>query len=160
MALSLFGTSDPFFGQMERAMDRAFNRALTGRDIGALMPALTSSAGASTTGHPMDIIETKDAFELHCDAPGFSPADISVEMSEGMLTISGKRKEEKQEEREGKVVRRERHFSQFTRSIALPDAAKEDGITASLEKGVLRVTVPKAEPTPKPQPKRITVTGA
>lgn len=53
MALSLFGNSDPLFGQMERAMDRAFNRALTGRDIGALMPALTSSAGASTTGHPM-----------------------------------------------------------------------------------------------------------
>lgn len=50
-----------------------------------------------------DIIETKDAFELHCDAPGFSPADISVEMAEGMLTISGKRKEVKQEEREGKV---------------------------------------------------------
>lgn len=58
------------------------------------------------------------------------------------------------------VLRRERHFSQFTRSFALPDAVKEDGISASLEQGVLRVTVPKAEPTPKPQPKRIQVTAA
>jgi HSP20 family protein len=57
-------------------------------------------------------------------------------------------------------VRRERHFTQFTRSFALPDSVKEDEITASLDKGVLRVTVPKAEPQPKPQPKRIPVTGA
>jgi HSP20 family protein len=57
-------------------------------------------------------------------------------------------------------VRRERHFSQFTRSFTLPDNAREDGIAASLDKGVLTVTVPKAEPAPKPQPKRIAVQGA
>jgi hypothetical protein len=50
-----------------------------------------------------DIVETPAAFELHCDAPGFSPDDVSVEMNEGVITISGKRKEEKQEEHEGKV---------------------------------------------------------
>jgi HSP20 family protein len=57
------------------------------------------------------------------------------------------------------VVRRERHFSSFTRSFVLPDNVKEDGIAASLDKGVLRVTVPKVEPAPKPQPKRIAVKG-
>ncbi|KAF6255666.1 HSP20-like chaperone [Scenedesmus sp. NREL 46B-D3] len=160
MALSLFGTTDPFFGQMERAMDRAFNRALTGVDVGARMPALTSSAGASTAAHPMDIVETKDAYLLHADAPGFCPADINVEMADGMLTISGKRREEKADEKEGKVVRRERHFSQFTRSFALPESVKEDEIAASLDKGVLCIKVPKAEPQPKPQPKRIQVTAA
>lgn len=50
-----------------------------------------------------DIVETPAAFELHCDAPGFSPDDISVEMNEGVMTISGKRKEEKREEKDGKV---------------------------------------------------------
>jgi HSP20 family molecular chaperone IbpA len=54
-------------------------------------------------GFLQDIIETKDAFLLHADAPGFSPADISVEMAEGMLTISGKRQEEKTDEQDGKV---------------------------------------------------------
>jgi HSP20 family protein len=55
-------------------------------------------------------------------------------------------------------VRRERHFSHFTRSFTLPDHIKEDGITASLDRGVLTVTLPKVEPAPWPaEPKRITV---
>jgi HSP20 family protein len=58
------------------------------------------------------------------------------------------------------VVRRERHFSQFSRSFTLPDNIKEEGISASLDKGVLTVMVPKVEPAPKPEPKRITVKGA
>lgn len=58
------------------------------------------------------------------------------------------------------VVRRERHFTQFTRSFTLPDNIKEDAITASLDKGVLTIMVPKVEPAPKPQPKRIAVKGA
>lgn len=57
------------------------------------------------------------------------------------------------------VVRRERHFSQFSRTFTLPEHVKEDGISASLDKGVLTVTVPKVEPAPKPEPKRIVVTG-
>lgn len=57
------------------------------------------------------------------------------------------------------VVRRERHFSQFSRSFTLPDNIKDDDIRASLDKGVLTVTVPKVEPAPKAEPKRITVAG-
>lgn len=53
--------------------------------------------------HPQDVVESADAFTLHADAPGFNPEDISVEMNDGTLTISGKRKEEKTEEKEGKV---------------------------------------------------------
>ncbi|KAF8062724.1 Heat shock 22 kDa protein [Scenedesmus sp. PABB004] len=161
MALSTYFGGDPMFGQLERAMDRAFERALGGRGgdvMAAFMPTLTGPSGAG--GHPMDIIETKDAFELHTDAPGFTPDDISVQMHEGVLTISGNRKEERVEKDGDKVVRRERHFSQFSRSFTLPDNVKEEGISASLDKGVLRVSVPKTEPAPKPEPKRITVTGA
>lgn len=50
-------------------------------------------------------METKDSFQLHADAPGFSPEDINVEMNEGVLTVSGKRKEEKVDEKDGKVRR-------------------------------------------------------
>jgi HSP20 family protein len=82
-------------------------------------------------------------------------------MHDGTLTISGKRQEEKEERGEGdKVIRRERHFSQFSRSFALPENIKEDEISANLDKGVLKVKVPKVEPPPKPEPKRITVQGA
>lgn len=58
------------------------------------------------------------------------------------------------------VVRRERTSVSFSRSFALPDNIREDDISASLDKGVLTVTLPKAEPAPKPQPKRITVQPA
>eukprot|EP00878_Enallax_costatus_P001164 GHUV01001305.1.p1 GENE.GHUV01001305.1~~GHUV01001305.1.p1 ORF type:complete len:164 (+),score=32.59 GHUV01001305.1:211-702(+) len=160
MALSPYVMTDPLFSNIERAMDRAFDRALGGRSgdvMAAFMPSFTGPSGAG--GHPMDIVETKDKFMLQADAPGFSPDDISVEMNEGVLTVSGKRQEEKVDEKEGKVVRRERHFSQFTRSFTLPGSVMEDGITASLDKGVLTVTVPKTEPAPKPEPKRIQVQG-
>jgi HSP20 family protein len=58
------------------------------------------------------------------------------------------------------VVRRERTLSTFTRSFTLPDNVRDDGVSASLVNGVLKVTVPKAEPAPKPAPKRIHVSGA
>ena len=55
------------------------------------------------------------------------------------------------------MVRRERTSVSFSRTFALPDHIKEDDISASLDKGVLTVTLPKAQPTPKPEPKRIAV---
>jgi hypothetical protein len=58
------------------------------------------------------------------------------------------------------VVRRERTSVSFTRSFVLPDNIKQDDISASLDKGVLTVTLPKEEPTAKPQPRRITVQPA
>lgn len=57
------------------------------------------------------------------------------------------------------VVRRERTMSSFSRSFTLPDNVKDEGVAASLVNGVLKVTVPKAEPKAQPQPKRITVSG-
>ncbi|WIA15833.1 hypothetical protein OEZ85_012588 [Tetradesmus obliquus] len=160
MALSPYLGNDPFFGQMERALDNAFQRALGGRSGDLMMfPSLLGPSSVPAGSHPMDIVETPAAFELHCDAPGFSPDDISVEMNEGVMTISGKRKEEKREEKDGKVVRRERTMSSFSRSFTLPDNVKDEGVAASLVNGVLKVTVPKAEPKAQPQPKRITVSG-
>eukprot|EP00878_Enallax_costatus_P013946 GHUV01014583.1.p1 GENE.GHUV01014583.1~~GHUV01014583.1.p1 ORF type:complete len:170 (+),score=44.77 GHUV01014583.1:115-624(+) len=160
MALSPYMGNDPFFGQMERALDNAFQRALGGRSGDLMMfPALLGPSSVPAGSHPMDIVETPAAFELHCDAPGFTPEDVNIEMIEGVITVSGKRKDEKKEEKDGKVVRRERTMSTFTRSFTLPDNVKDDEISASLVNGVLKVTVPKTEPAPKPAPKKIQVSG-
>ena len=105
-------------------------------------------------------METQDAFKLTTDAPGFAPADIKVEMHEGVLTIRGQRVAEKVDEKDGKLVRRERNFTSFSRSFTLPENVKDEGVSAALDKGVLTVTVPKTQPPPKPEPKRIEVTGA
>jgi HSP20 family protein len=139
--------NDPFFGQIERAMDSVLSRS-----------SLPNMLSVSVPSHPMDIVETKDSFQLTADAPGFTPDEINVHMHEGTLTISGQRKQESEEKDEsGKVIRRERFASSFSRSFTLPESINEDGISAKLDKGVLTVTVPKVEPAPKAEPKRITV---
>eukprot|EP00877_Chromochloris_zofingiensis_P001556 jgi/Chrzof1/11400/Cz05g35100.t1 len=151
--------NDPFLGNLDRVMDRAMGRALSRGvpDLSVILPDLTAPAG----GHPMDIVETDDAYVVMADAPGFNPDEVNIELNDNVLTISGEKKQEREEkDREGRVVRRERAFTRFTRSFTLPDNVKKDDIRASLDKGVLRVTVPKAEEQRKPEPKRITVRGA
>lgn len=124
--------------------------------------ACTTTIPPTQTPHPVrqDIVETPTDFRITADAPGFTPGDVTVELSQGTLTISGKRQAETMDKTDdGKVVRRERHFSSFTRSFTLPENTKDDGVTATLADGVLTVSVPKTEPQPKPEPKRIAVTG-
>lgn len=158
MALSLF-TQDPFYTNMERAIDRAFNNALSGRflvpDVSSMTP-FTSLAGA----HPMDVVETDKHYELHADAPGMNPDDIRVEVHEGTVLISGEHKvEHEKKDKEGKMWRQERQFRKFTRQFALPDNADPDDISAELDKGVLKVCIAKRPESEKPAPKRITVHG-
>ena len=138
----------------------------------------TQAPLALVTAGRFDILEHDDRYELVTDAPGFGASDISVELKDGVLTISGKReatretkpaaaadedRDDKQQEQQpagAKVWRRERVVQQFSRSFKLPDNAKPDDIAAHLDKGVLSVHVPKLPPAPKPQPKRIVVQSA
>ena len=138
----------------------------------------TQAPLALVTAGRFDILEHDDRYELVTDAPGFGASDISVELKDGVLTISGKReatretkpaaadsedrddKQQQQQPAGAKVWRRERVVQQFSRSFKLPDNAKPDDIAAHLDKGVLSVHVPKLPPAPKPQPKRIVVQSA
>jgi HSP20 family molecular chaperone IbpA len=76
MALTPY-LNDPLFNQIERAMDRAMGRFMGDRDV-SFMPNFTREVGMPSTAHPMDIMETNDAYELTADAPGFTPSDITV----------------------------------------------------------------------------------
>ncbi|KXZ54243.1 hypothetical protein GPECTOR_5g333 [Gonium pectorale] len=158
MALTLF--NDPFVMDMDRTMTRMLN------SLGAISPA-GSRPGASRNhasgsfAMPMDIVETSSAYELTADTPGMSPDDLKVELHEGVITLSGSRKIVRDDkDPAGKVWRSERSSYSFSRSFVLPDNADADAISASMDRGVLKLTVPKKEPQPKPQPKRIAVTGA
>jgi HSP20 family protein len=97
----------------------------------------------------LDVRETDDNFELTLDLPGIDPKDVSVNYEDGMLTVSGKR--EFSEERQGETWHRiERSFGTFARSVRLPRTADADKIEAGFDKGVLTISVPKAE-TAKPR---------
>lgn len=172
MALTLF--NDPFMTEMDRTMNRmmtGFGMPMFGGDVGRArgtgMPTGEmnvfqpfTGVGGGNVSIPMDIIETPTDYELHADTPGFTPDDVKVELHEGVLTVRGGRKTAREDkDTQGKVWRCERSSINFVRSFTLPDNANGEGICASMDCGVLKVCVPKMEPTAKPEPKRIAITG-
>jgi HSP20 family protein len=92
----------------------------------------------------MDLVETKDDLVLRADLPGMSEDDISLEIKDGVLNVSGERQFEHKDETEG-FYRFERGFGSFSRSLSLPQGVNADSVKASFDKGVLEVRIPKPE---------------
>ncbi len=104
-----------------------------------------------------DVKEIDKSYVLDIDLPGFDKKDVNLELENGYLTISAKREnkfEEKDDKKEN-FIRRERSFGQFSRSFYVGDIKEED-IDASLENGILTVTIPKEEKE-MPKKKRIEI---
>jgi HSP20 family protein len=92
----------------------------------------------------IDVIEEKDRFTLRADLPGIKKEDIKVSVEDGVLTIEGERKTEKEEQ--GKQLHRiERMYGRFVRVLNLGNAVEYNKIDAFYKDGVLEVTVPKSE---------------
>jgi HSP20 family protein len=104
---------------------------------------------------PVDLVEAEDHFVLKADLPGLSEEDVSVEVQDGALTISGERSAD-HETSEGGWVRIERSFGSFQRSLTLPDGVDPDGISAKFDRGVLAVRIPKPE---ERKPRRVQISG-
>ena len=101
----------------------------------------------------VDVIETDDGIRLKAELAGMDPADINIEVQDNVLTVSGERRF-REEIKEDKYYRIERRYGSFSRSVALPQTANENGIEAKYENGVLEVVVPKSEIA---KPKKISV---
>lgn len=93
----------------------------------------------------VDVEDAKNQYIIEADLPGVRREEISLDMSDGRLTISVNREEKKEEEGKN-YVHKERRFCSMQRSIYLAEA-DADGITAKLQDGVLKVTVPKLDNT-------------
>lgn len=98
----------------------------------------------------VNILETKHAFKLKIAAPGFKKDDFKLEVQNGILTISGETKMEK-EEKEERYTRQEFSYSTFNRSFTLPENVKSNAIDAKYTDGVLNVTLPKLKTEEKPK---------
>jgi HSP20 family protein len=92
----------------------------------------------------MDLVETEDAFVLRADLPGLSEGDVNLELEDSVLTISGERKAEHEERKEG-YYRVERASGTFSRSLTLPEGVDPEAVSAHFDKGVLEVRIPKPE---------------
>jgi HSP20 family protein len=101
----------------------------------------------------VDVTETKEELVLSFDLPGLKEDEITIELEDNVLTVSGQR--ERKHEREGdNYFRWERRFGKFARSVALPAGVREQDIRATYENGVLEVHVPKPE---EHKPKKIQI---
>jgi HSP20 family protein len=92
----------------------------------------------------MDLTETDDHLVLRADLPGLDKDDVKIEVTDGVLTVSGERKAE-QEERTDGFHRVERAFGAFSRSMSLPEHVDAEKVTADFDNGVLEVRIPKPE---------------
>jgi len=93
---------------------------------------------------PVDVSQDKEHVYIKAELPGLKREDIDISLQNGMLTISGERKEES-EVREGETFRSERVFGRFHRTVSLPTQVDADRVSAAYKDGILTVTLPKAE---------------
>jgi HSP20 family protein len=103
---------------------------------------------------PMDLIETADHYVLRADLPGLSDGDVNVQLEDNVLTISGERKAEHEQQQEG-YYRLERASGEFSRSLTLPEGVDPDGVQAHFDRGVLEIRIPKPE---QKKPKTVQIT--
>ncbi|MBC8552701.1 MAG: Hsp20/alpha crystallin family protein [Candidatus Brocadiales bacterium] len=101
----------------------------------------------------VDIVENDNEFLIKAEIPEVKKEDVKVSVDNGVLTLKGERKQEK-EEKGKKFHRVERYYGSFTRSFTLPENVDESKIKATFKDGMLNLQVPKTE---KAKPKAIDV---
>ncbi len=134
-------------GAMDRLYEDLFGPPAAGN--GGSRPALP------TYVLPLDIREVENGYEVTAPVPGFTPEEVEVTFSEGVLKIQAQRSQ-RSETQSGAFLRREIAHGNYIRGIQLPGDIDENDITANFEGGMLTITVPKA---PRPQPKKIQISG-
>jgi HSP20 family protein len=102
---------------------------------------------------PLDVWETETEVVYAFDLPGMKEDDLSIELEDGSLTVSGKRERTDEVSKDG-GYRFERRFGSFSRTIGLPQGVDEESVKADYKNGVLEVHVQKPEET---KPRRIQI---
>lgn len=93
---------------------------------------------------PVDIRETEEALILHAEVPGLTKEDLEITVEQNVLTIAGERRFEK-DVKEESYHRRERVYGRFSRAFSLPANVRADKVEATVQDGMLTVSLPKAE---------------
>jgi len=123
---------------IQQEMNRLFGSAFDVQGNG------TNGGAASRWIPPMDVVEDEEHFVVRADLPGVEEGDVNVELEDNVLTISGERRSDAEERKDG-YRRVERAYGSFSRSLTLPEGIDPEAISASFSKGVLEVRIPKPE---------------
>jgi HSP20 family protein len=136
------------FSTLQNEMNRLFNTVFD-----------TPTGGGNGGGAmrrwmpPMDLVETGDHFVLRADLPGMSQDDVKIELEDTTLTVSGERRSETETGEQG-FHRVERAVGAFARTLTLPPGIDPESVTASFDRGVLEIRIPKPE---ERKPRRIEI---
>jgi HSP20 family protein len=131
------------FATLRDELDRLFDRPFG--------PVFRAPGSLSHWAPALDVYQDKDQFTVVAELPGLKKEDIELSLHDGVLTISGERKQEKKGE-EG--YKNERLFGRFQRSVTLPASVDGNKVKATYQDGILKVVLPKAD---EAKPKQIEV---
>ena len=141
-------------------MDRIFDQMMQGvmpsffgRRMMDLEPFRSVEPTMAAMTPRVDVSETDEAFEIAAELPGLAEKDVEVLVENDMLTIKGEKTEERSEEEKNYHLT-ERRYGSFQRSFRLPTTVDAETVKAAFDKGVLTVTLPKAEES---KPKKIAI---
>ena len=130
---------DPFEA-MRQEMERVFERFESGWP--RWPSVFRREGGASLMAPDLDVHESADSITIEADLPGVEEKDVTVTLANGVLTIKGEKKQEREEQKENYYLA-ERSFGSFERSLSLPDTIDDGKVEARFEKGVLKITAAK-----------------
>ena len=135
--------------RLQRDMDQWFEQAFNSFGMplsrtGLFSTGLADKSVANFFKPQIDVSGDDNRYEIALDVPDMSESDISIEVKNDMLLIKG-HKEEKSEDKDKQYYRVERSYGSFQRTLALPDDANADEIKAELDKGVLRLEIPRRQ---------------
>ena len=136
------------FSAMRSEMDRMFERFEHG------FPRLPLFRGdhATVMVPDLEVRENASAITVEAELPGVEEKDISVTLSNGILSIKGEKKQDKEEKTENYYLA-ERSYGAFERSLQLPDSVDETKVDAKFDKGVLKIIAAKKPEAVKAQRK-------
>jgi len=144
------GGYDPFSG-FRQEIDKLLE------DFGTSLPAAFTAEKGGFLLPKVDVAETEAGLEMTAELPGFDEKDVSLDIQEGVLTIKAEHKEEHEEKDEKKHYHLvERRQGSFLRRFTLPFEADADKAEAHIDKGLLKVSVPRLATSEK-KPKSIPV---
>lgn len=131
--------TEPFnmLRQMTAELDRMFDEPWTT----FRWPSAELAAKGSVWAPKVDVMTKDNTLITRVDLPGMKKEDVSVEVEDGYLTLSGERKREVKEDKDN-VYREEREYGSFCRTVPLPSGVKPEDVKATFVNGVLEVLVP------------------
>jgi HSP20 family protein len=113
-----------------------------------------SEFGGMEIAPKVEVTEGEKSYAITAELPGVDEKDVSLTLQDDVLTVSGEKKSEREEKKEGYHVS-ERSYGSFRRSFRLPDDVDPDKILAKFDKGVMTISLPrsgKAKPKGKSIP--------